>query len=93
LRCCQIQPLDHFPSCGSTTSQKDIYINTTQLSEGELKSVDDLLDPKWTGKIVTSDLVQGYVYTPSTILRERKGEDFLRKLFIDQQPLTIRDRR
>jgi iron(III) transport system substrate-binding protein len=72
---------------------KPVYINTTQVSEGEIKTIDDLLDPKWKGKIVTSDLVQGYVYTPSTILRERKGEDFLRRLLVDQEPQRIRDRR
>jgi iron(III) transport system substrate-binding protein len=72
---------------------RPVYINTAQVNEGEIKTVDDLLNPKWKGKIVTSDAVQGYIYTPSTMLRETKGEDFLRKLFVDQQPQMIRDRR
>jgi len=75
------------------TIQRAIHINTNFVQEGEIKTIDDLLDPKWKGKIVTSDVTQGYVYTPSTLVREQKGEDFLRKLFVDQQPTIIRDRR
>jgi iron(III) transport system substrate-binding protein len=73
--------------------QRAIHINTELAKEDDIKSVDDLLDPKWKGKIVTSELTQGYVYTPSTLIRDQKGEDFLRKLFVDQQPVMIRDRR
>ena len=73
--------------------QRAIHINTELAKEDDIKSLDDLLDPKWKGKIVTSDVTQGYVYTPSTLVRELKGDDFLRKLFVDQQPIIIRDRR
>lgn len=72
---------------------RPIYVNTNLAREDEVKTIDDLLDPKWKGKIVTSDLVQGYVYTPGTVLRETKGEAWLRKLFVDQEPQIIRDRR
>jgi iron(III) transport system substrate-binding protein len=73
--------------------QRAIHLNTNFVKEDEIKSVDDLLDPRWKGKIATSEVTQGYVYTPSTLVREQKGEDFLRKLFIDQEPIMIRDRR
>jgi len=72
---------------------RPVYINTKLVKEDEIKKVEDLLDPKWKGKIVTSDLAQGYVYTPSTVLRQTKGEDFLRQLFVGQEPMMIRDRR
>jgi iron(III) transport system substrate-binding protein len=72
---------------------RSIYVNTNMISPDEIKSVDDLVDPKWKGKICCSDLVQGYIYTPSTILREQKGEAFLHKLFVEQEPMIIRDRR
>jgi iron(III) transport system substrate-binding protein len=75
------------------TVLRPIYVNTNLIKEDELKTIDDLLDPKWKGKIVTSDLVQGYIYTPSTVLRETKGEAWLRKLFVDQEPQIVRDRR
>jgi iron(III) transport system substrate-binding protein len=73
--------------------QRAIHLNTNLIKEDEIQSVDDLLDPKWKGKIATSEVTQGYVYTPSTLVREQKGEDFLRKLFQDQEPVMIRDRR
>jgi iron(III) transport system substrate-binding protein len=76
-----------------TSVTRPIYINTNLIGEDEIKSVDDLLNPKWKGKIVTSSLVQGYIYTPSTILREEKGEEFLRQLFVEQEVQIIRDRR
>ncbi|MFN0073888.1 MAG: ABC transporter substrate-binding protein [Chloroflexota bacterium] len=75
------------------TITRPIYVNTELIKEDEIKTIDDLLDPKWKGKIVTSEVTQGYVYTPSTLIRDLKGEDFLRKLFVDQQPIMIRDRR
>lgn len=75
------------------TVTRPVYINTDLANPDEIKKVDDLLDPKWKGKIVTSDVAQGYIYTPSTVLRETKGEDFLKRLFVDQEPTMIRDRR
>jgi len=72
---------------------RPIYVNTNLIGADEIKTVDDLLDPKWKGKIVTSDLVQGYIYTPSTILRDEKGEEFLHKLFVEQEAMIMRDRR
>jgi ABC-type Fe3+ transport system substrate-binding protein len=75
------------------TVTRSIYLNTNLIPEDAIKSVDDLVDPQWKGKIVTSDLVQGYIYTPSTILREEKGESFLHKLFVEQEPQIVRDRR
>ena len=72
---------------------RSLYINTDLISEDEIKSLDDLLDPRWKGKIVTSDVTQGYVYSPMTMIREQKGEDWIRRFFIDQEPQMIRDRR
>ncbi|MEK7217331.1 MAG: extracellular solute-binding protein, partial [Chloroflexota bacterium] len=75
------------------TITRSIIINTQLVKEDEIKALDDLLDPKWKGKIVSSDVTQGYVYTPSVLIREQKGEAWLRRLFIDQEPQIIRDRR
>lgn len=72
---------------------RSIYINTNLVKEDEIKTLDDLLDPKWKGKIVSSDITQGYVYTPSVLIRESKGEAWLKRLFVDQEPQLVRDRR
>ena len=76
-----------------TQVNRTIYVNTDLVKEDEIKSLDNLLEPKWKGKIVTSDVTQGFVYTPSVLIRENKGEAFLKKLFIDQEPQIVRDRR
>jgi ABC-type Fe3+ transport system substrate-binding protein len=72
---------------------KSVYLNTDLVKPDEIKALDDLLDPRWKGKIVTSDVTQGFIYTPSTIIREQKGEAWLKRLFVDQEPQIIRDRR
>jgi iron(III) transport system substrate-binding protein len=72
---------------------RSLYINTDLIKEDEIKTLDDLLDPRWKGKIVTSDVAQGYIYSPFTIIREQKGEEWMRRFFVDQQPQMIRDRR
>jgi iron(III) transport system substrate-binding protein len=72
---------------------RSLYINTDLIKEDEIKTLDDLLDPRWKGKIVTSDVAQGYIYSPFTIIREQKGEEWMRRFFVDQQPQMVRDRR
>jgi iron(III) transport system substrate-binding protein len=72
---------------------RSLYINTELIKDDEIKTLDDLLDPRWKGKIVTSDVAQGYIYSPFTIIREQKGEEWMRRFFVDQQPQMVRDRR
>ncbi|HEX8968157.1 MAG TPA: ABC transporter substrate-binding protein [Chloroflexota bacterium] len=72
---------------------RSLFINTDLIGEEEIKTLDDLLDPRWKGKIVTSDVTQGYIYSPFTMIREQKGEDWIKRFFIDQEPQMIRDRR
>lgn len=40
-----------------------------------------------------SDVRQGYVYSPSSAIRKVKGDEWLKRLMVDQQPEFIRDRR
>jgi iron(III) transport system substrate-binding protein len=72
---------------------RSLFVNTNLAKEDDIKTLDDLLDPRWKGQIVTSDVTQGYIYSPFTIIREQKGEDWIRRFFVDQQPQMIRDRR
>jgi iron(III) transport system substrate-binding protein len=71
-----------------------VFINTSQVKPGELKSVHDLLDPKWKGKISAHDpRISGSGIGQATRFYLQFGEDFLRKLYVDQQPTMVRDRR
>jgi iron(III) transport system substrate-binding protein len=72
---------------------RSLFINTDLIREDEIKTLDDLLDPRWKGQIVTSDVTQGYIYSPFTVIREQKGEEWIKRFFVDQQPQMIRDRR
>jgi iron(III) transport system substrate-binding protein len=72
-----------------------IYFNTQLVNPKEFKSFWDLVNPKWKGKFVSQEptstgigpSLQFFYYNPEL------GPDFLRKLFIDQQPVYSRDRR
>lgn len=71
-----------------------IFINTRYLVPERFKSVKDLLDPKWRGKISSRDPTDGSGGSSDAAeLYFQLGEEFMRKLYIDQQPIISRDRR
>lgn len=72
---------------------RPFMINTDLVKEGEIKSVQDLLDPKWKGKLFMADPRTGAAYLAMTVVRRNFGDDVVRKLFVDQEPVFSRDRR
>jgi len=72
-----------------------IYYNTSLVNPKDFKSFWDLVQPKWKGKFVSQEptgtgigpSLQFFFYHPEL------GPEFLRKLFVDQQPVYSRDRR
>lgn len=72
-----------------------IYYNTSLVNPKDFKSFWDLVQPKWKGKFVSQEptgtgigpSLQFFFYHPDL------GPEFLRKLFVDQQPVYSRDRR
>src|SRR3954452_20542282 len=71
-----------------------LFVNEAYVKPGELKTLDDLLNPKWAGKIETQDpLGSGTASDLSAYFYTEKGPDFVRKLFVDQKPVIREDRR
>ena len=72
-----------------------VYFNTNLVNPKDFKSYWDLVNSKWKGKYVSQEptstgigpSLQFFFYHPEL------GPDFLRKLFIDMQPVYGRDRR
>jgi iron(III) transport system substrate-binding protein len=78
----------------SNSVQQQIHINTTQVKPGDLKTAQDLLNPKWRGKISMGDpTLTGSSANQAAIFYVLLGEDFVRKLYVDQKPTISRDTR
>lgn len=76
------------------TVRESFIINTDKVKENELRRYSDLLDPKWKGKMSFLDpSVAGTGGNQGAFLYTVFGEDFVKKLFVDQQPMISRERR
>jgi iron(III) transport system substrate-binding protein len=70
------------------------HINTNVVKPGELRSVKDLLDPKWKGKIALQDpTISGSGSNQAAHLYYQHGEEFVRRLYVEQKPMISRDTR
>jgi iron(III) transport system substrate-binding protein len=71
------------------------FINTDYVKPEEMRSANDLLNPKWTGKIATEDPTDesGSGGNTATDFYNQFGPEFVRKLYVDQKPAISRDRR
>jgi iron(III) transport system substrate-binding protein len=71
-----------------------VTINTDLVKEDQLKTFNDLLDPKWKGKLLLPDVrVMGDTFWPMTAVRLALGDDVIKRLFVDQEPALSRDTR
>jgi iron(III) transport system substrate-binding protein len=76
------------------TVNRAFTINSNEVKPDELKFHRNLLDPKWKGRISFMDpTVSGTGSNQAAQLYAQLGEDFVRRLFIDQKPMISRDRR
>ena len=86
-----------FYSFIATKGTEGLWQNTTLVKPDEVRSFDDLLDPKWKGKIGFSDpRVAGSGLSVWSFLWDIKGEEYLRKLarqelFVSQNLRQIAD--
>ena len=70
-----------------------VFVNVDRVKDGELKSFQDLLAPKWKGKIAIADpRVIGSTFWPLTIARLKLGDGIMKQLLIEQEPVLSRDR-
>lgn len=71
-----------------------ISINTDYVKEGEIKSWYDLLRPEYRGKIATDDPAGGSGgHGLATTLYWKLGEDYFKRLYVDQKPRVSGDAR
>lgn len=68
------------------------FIHTNHARPEEFKSIKDLLQPKWKGKISVFDpTVSGAGLFNAAQYHLQFGEDFIKRLYVDQQPGLSRD--
>jgi len=71
----------------------NLYINTDHVNPKEIRSANDLLNPKWKGKISVLDPRSGSGASTAAILYHHFGEEYVKKFYIDQKPAMTRSRR
>ncbi len=87
-------PEDQYILRLSNTATTTFHINTSEVKPGEIRSARQLLDPKWKGKIALQDpTIPGGGSTQAARMYFQLGEDFIRKLYVDQKPVISRDTR
>jgi iron(III) transport system substrate-binding protein len=69
-------------------------INADHVKPQEIGSAKDLLNPKWKGKIATEDPTStGRPAAQASLFYLLLGEEFFKKLYVDQKPGIARERR
>ena len=73
----------------------NVSIDTRQVRPDEIKGVRDLLDPKWKGRLIITDVRVGSTFLSLQAVRNQfpDGDEIIRKLLIEQQPTFLRDAR
>lgn len=71
-----------------------VGINTDHVKPGELRKFQDVLDPKWKGKMSVFDpMISGKGAGFAAYLLDVFGEDFVKRLYVDQEPVMSRNDR
>lgn len=68
-----------------------IAVNYDLVQPGEVKSVKDLLDAKWKGKMTMADVRNGGTFLAMTAVRAQFGDAAVKQLIVDQEPTLLRD--
>ena len=85
---------DRALSYGFTANRGGGVTVNTDLVREEIKGLTDLLNPRWKGKLLLPDVrVMGDTFWPMTSARLHLGDDIIKRLFVDQEPVLSRDTR
>lgn len=72
----------------------DLGINTELVKPGEIKVLNDLLNPKWKGKIIINDpTIAGTGVKFVGVVVTKRSWDFWREMASKQEPIVLRDAR
>ncbi|MEK7213986.1 MAG: extracellular solute-binding protein [Chloroflexota bacterium] len=78
----------------SWEKQITLFYNSDLVAPGEVRTLQDLLSPKWKGKIVFLEpWTSGSSFTAATAMRLKAGNGVLKQLFVDQEVAISRDAR
>ena len=64
---------------GLTTRARIIYVSKERVPTGEIKSYEDLADPKWRGKVCTRSGLNAYNLALTSAIIHHHGEDYAKK--------------
>jgi ABC-type Fe3+ transport system substrate-binding protein len=78
----------------ANTVSGNVFVNTNLARPSDLTSWNDLLKPEFTGRIGSDDIEQqSNGHNIATMLYLRLGEDFVRRLYLDQRVAMVRGQR
>ena len=73
-------------------SVRDLFfVHTAHAKPEEIKSIKDLLNPKWKGKIAIDDPVVYASGLSKAAYFYQFGGEFVKRLYIDQKPVFSRE--
>jgi ABC-type Fe3+ transport system substrate-binding protein len=74
-------------------AENTAYYNSKTITDPSIADLKNIIDPKWAGKISMANPTAGSPLTASGAMIKTYGEDFLRKLIVDQKPVIVKDPR
>lgn len=73
---------------------KGVWINTDLVKEGEITKFDDLLDPRWKGKVLIGDArTKGSAFLSFTAVRAKRGDADMTTIIKDLEAAVLVDSR
>jgi ABC-type Fe3+ transport system substrate-binding protein len=88
-----VDDADQYLLAASEWVHIDLMVNTSVIDPKSITSWRDLLKPEYRGKIIVQDVHGGAGGATARSLVEAFGQDYIKALYLDQQPVVTRDAR